>query len=190
MKQDIDVDQANILLKIAREAIGSRLNVRYVATELPIGSWLEELAATFVTLKIDGQLRGCIGTLTPIESLKESIRKNACNAAFHDNRFRPLTEEEFDRIHIDISILTESRELIYTDAENLISKLQPGKDGVTLRYGRSGATFLPQVWEQLPTPELFLGHLCRKAGLPESCWRDNHPEIETYQVQCFTEEKE
>jgi AmmeMemoRadiSam system protein A len=190
MKGEIDKEQAKKLLKIARESIGSWLNESSVTSEILVEGMFTELAATFVTLKISGQLRGCIGTLTPVDTLGESIRKNAINAAFHDSRFRPLTKEEFDHVHIDISILTEPRKLVYTDGDDLIRKLCPGQDGVILRYGSSGATFLPQVWEQLSTPELFLGHLCRKAGLPESCWRDDHPEIEIYQVQCFAEERE
>lgn len=190
MIREIDEAQAKKLLKLARESIRNRLNERNADSVLPDEASFADLAATFVTLKLAGQLRGCIGSLKPVDPLGESIRKNAINAAFHDSRFRPLTEEEFDSIHIDISILTEPYALDYVDGEDLIRQLRPEKDGVILRQGRNCATFLPQVWEQLPTPELFLGHLCKKAGLSETCWREDHPEIDVYQVQCFAEEKE
>ncbi|MDP3695676.1 MAG: AMMECR1 domain-containing protein, partial [Desulfocapsaceae bacterium] len=88
-----------------------------------------------------------------------------------------------------ISILTRPHPLAYLDGGDLIAKLRPGIDGVILRLGRCSATFLPQVWEQLPQAEEFLGHLCRKAGLADTAWLDSHPEVETYQVQCFEEGK-
>jgi AMMECR1 domain-containing protein len=92
-------------------------------------------------------------------------------------------------VHIDISILTPASTISYSDGLDLIRQLRPGVDGVILRHGSAGATFLPQVWDQLPQPEQFLGHLCRKAGLSERTWRDSHPEILVYQVQCFAEEE-
>lgn len=189
MTRELNDVQGRKLLQLARETIAGRLKGLPAETDIPADACFAEMAATFVTLKIEGQLRGCIGTLELSASLWESIRKNAVNAAFHDTRFRPLSEEEFERVHIDISILSEPRLLEYTDAEDLVGKLRPGIDGVLLYHGMAGATFLPQVWEQLPTPELFLGQLCRKAGLHESCWRGDHPEIRTYQVQCFAEDK-
>lgn len=181
--------EAQKLLRLARTTIGARITKLPVDSEIPPEPLFSQKAATFVTLKIHGQLRGCIGTLEPSASLWESIRQNAENAAFHDSRFMPLTKDELDQVHIDISILTKPEFLEYLDGDDLVRKLRPGIDGVILRHGRAAATFLPQVWSQLPTAELFLGHLCRKAGLPESCWREDHPQIETYQVQCFAEEE-
>lgn len=186
--RQLSMDQARELLRLAREKIGARLAERSLAAGMPPDPVFAENAATFVTLKIAGQLRGCIGTLEPLESLWESIGRNAENAAFRDSRFNPLSGEELEQVHIDISVLTRPQPLTYRDGEDLAAQLQPGVDGVILRRGRAGATFLPQVWEQLPTPELFLGQLCRKAGLAGNCWREEHPQIEIYQVQCFAEE--
>jgi len=186
---EITRSQAEQLLQLARRTIEAQLG-NSVATETPPSDPVyREAAATFVTLKIDGQLRGCIGSLEPSGSLWDNVRSNAINAAFHDTRFRPLSKEELASVHIDISLLTPPKPLEYLDGDDLAAKLRPGIDGVILRHGRAGATFLPQVWEQLPTPELFLGHLCRKAGLPESCWREDHPRIELYQVQHFEEQE-
>ena len=142
---------------------------------------------TFVTLKIKGQLRGCIGNLTSNDSLISGVRRNAINAAFHDPRFAPLRASELDRVEIEISILTEPKPMNYRDAADLLSKLRSGVDGVTVRLGHASATFLPQVWEQLPQPQDFLAHLCMKAGLAADAWKMSRIEISTYQVQYFEE---
>ncbi|WP_163335919.1 AmmeMemoRadiSam system protein A [Desulfopila sp. IMCC35008] len=189
MSDTVTSGQADLLLRLARKTIRDHLTMDSdEACEPPGDDVFDEEGATFVTLKRDGQLRGCIGNLEPSGTLWESIRRNAINAAFYDSRFSPLTEDELADVHIDISILSQPRPLYYTDANDLLVKLCPGKDGVVLRHRGRGATFLPQVWEQLPSVELFLGHLCRKAGLADDCWQTEHPEILVYQVQSFAEE--
>ena len=185
---DVSEKQGKALLQIARESIAERLQVATESAKVE-EALPETLYGTFVTLKKRGQLRGCIGNLQATETLLEGVRRNAVSAAFHDSRFRPLTAEEFAEIEIDISVLTKAQALEYDDAEDLLEKLRPGIDGVILTLGGARATFLPQVWEQLPTVELFLGNLCRKAGLSERAWMTSHPQIETYQAQCFAEEK-
>jgi AmmeMemoRadiSam system protein A len=144
---------------------------------------------TFVTLKQRGQLRGCIGNLSSSDPLAEGVRRNAVNAAFHDPRFAPLTEGELDQVVIEVSVLTEPRPLEFSDPQDLLRKLRPNVDGVILRQGYASATFLPQVWEQLPKKEDFLGHLCLKAGLPRDAWKRSPLEVSTYQVQHFEERK-
>jgi AmmeMemoRadiSam system protein A len=142
-----------------------------------------------VTLTINQQLRGCIGNLDSTDSIVDGIERNAINAAFHDPRFSPLKADELDLIDIEVSILTEPRLLEYRDSKELISKLRVNVDGVILRKGSASATFLPQVWEQLPQPEKFLSQLCMKAGLSANTWKKGHLDILTYQVQYFEEEK-
>jgi AmmeMemoRadiSam system protein A len=185
--------QGSLLLQLARETIalklGRTLEKREGSRDAAVDPLLQVECGTFVTLKIDGQLRGCMGNLEPVGSIYDSIRRNALNAAFHDPRFPELTAEELAQVHIDISILSRPQPLVYRDGPDLIARLRPGIDGVILKLGRQGATFLPQVWEQLPLAEDFLAHLCRKAGLPGTAWLDLHPEVETYQVQCFEEGK-
>lgn len=148
---------------------------------------LQEQCGTFVTLKKGDQLRGCIGSLVGRESIVEGVRTNALNAAFHDPRFRPLAARELEQISIEVSILTAPRPLEYDGAEDLLAKLKPHVDGVTIRKGFAGATFLPQVWEQLPDPQTFLSHLCLKAGLAGDAWLRGDLQVETYQVQHFEE---
>ncbi|MDI3474165.1 MAG: uncharacterized protein PWR30_488 [Candidatus Woesearchaeota archaeon] len=131
-------------------------------------------------------LRGCIGTILPIEPLYRCIYNNAINAALHDPRFPPLSKEELKHIETEISILTTPKELPYSDANDLKRKLTKD-DGVVLSYGFYKATFLPQVWEQLKDPEEFLSELCLKAGLPEDAWKNKKLTIETYRVIAIRE---
>jgi AmmeMemoRadiSam system protein A len=148
----------------------------------------QERRGTFVTLTLNGALRGCIGHIIPQESLIEGVRINAMNAAFGDPRFPRLSKTEFDKIKVEVSILTTPKPLPYADANDLLAKLRPGIDGLIIRKGYHQATFLPQVWDQLPNKKDFLSHLCLKAGLAGDAWAYDTLEVHTYQVQAFEEE--
>ncbi len=149
---------------------------------------LRQHRGVFVTLNKRGMLRGCIGSLIGVESIIDGIRRHAVNAALHDQRFPMVTGDEVKALQIDISVLTPPQNLEYRDGEDLVQKLRPHVDGVILKIsGGAGATFLPQVWAQLPVPEMFLDHLCRKAGQPEDSWRSGELTVQTYQVQHFEE---
>jgi len=147
----------------------------------------QERHGVFVTLTIDNQLRGCIGSLSAEESVAMGVGRHAINAAFQDYRFTPVSQGELARIRIEVSILSEPQELVYSGAADLLKKLRPGIDGVILSAGRHSATFLPQVWEQLPRPADFLNHLCLKAGLARDIWQASAVGIMTYQVQHFSD---
>jgi AmmeMemoRadiSam system protein A len=185
--------QGNALVTLARSTLMEKFN-RKISQDAKkkLDVQLEDEAlsvtsGTFVTLKIGGRLRGCIGSLVGREPLTSGVCSNAVNAAFHDPRFSPLTNRELDRVSIEISVLTEPQPLVYHDTADLISQLRAQIDGVTIRQGRACATFLPQVWKQLPDVEEFLSHLCSKAGLSADRWRQGDLDVETYQVQYFTE---
>jgi AmmeMemoRadiSam system protein A len=186
-------EQGQALVRLARhpisEKLGRNLSDANFAAQDPAlqDEDFKRHCGTFVTLKIKGQLRGCIGNLTSAETVWEGVKRDAINAAFHDPRFSPLTAKEFDQAELEVSILTEPRPLEYHDAEDLIQKLRVKVDGVIIRKGHASATFLPQVWEQLPHPDQFLSHLCLKAGLPSDAWKDRELEVLTYQVQYFEE---
>lgn len=187
--------QGQLLIQLARQTIMAELGRKpdRGASEMLQATLDDERlkanCGTFVTLKMDNQLRGCIGTLSATEPIAESIRNNAVNAAFHDFRFSPLTAKELDRVEVEISILTEPQPLEYRDSDDLISLLNPHVDGVIIRKDSASATFLPQVWEQLPRPEDFLSHLCQKAGLSSSAWKDTPLKVSIYRVQSFEEKK-
>ena len=189
--QTLKKHQGQALIKLARQTIAESLGKKSIPVDPRTldDSAFQDHRGTFVTLTINKQLRGCIGNLDATESILAGIKRNAMNAAFHDPRFSPLKARELDQVDIEVSILTEPEPLEYGDSKELISKLRVHVDGVILRKGSASATFLPQVWEQLPRPEQFLSHLCMKAGLPADDWEKNRPEIMTYQVQYFEEEK-
>ncbi len=145
---------------------------------------LARKGAVFVTLEKDKNLRGCVGSLVAHRSLLADIISNAKSAAFRDSRFRPLRREEFDykNFNVEISVLSEPKELKYSDIKDLSRKIRPKIDGVILKYGRYQATYLPQVWEQLPRFDYFFTSLCKKARLGGNCL-DLHPQIYLYQVE-------
>lgn len=193
--QPLSHGQGQVLVKLARQTVMERLGRKMADAEADaLAVDLTDIdfqvrRGTFVTLHIDGQLRGCIGSLSARESIIDSVKHNAINAAFHDPRFSPLTTEELDTIDFEVSLLSEPQPLEYRDSEDLLSKLRVNVDGVILRKGSNSATYLPQVWKQLPRPEDFLSHLCKKAGLSFNSWKKTPLEILIYQVQYFAEEK-
>lgn len=138
---------------------------------------LREPRASFVTLKLNGALRGCIGCLTTETPLVENTAANARKAAFDDPRFSPLTWNEFEPLTLSISILGSPVYLPVDSEEHLLSMLRPGIDGLILEEGAKRATFLPAVWESLATPAAFLRELKRKGGWRPDEWSDD---IEVY----------
>lgn len=173
-----------LLLELASKSIESEFDSSIEFDKeklLNENSFLNEQRATFVTLTLNGKLRGCIGSLLAHRTLLEDILHNAKAAAFADLRFDRLTKQEFEKVKIEISILTVPQVLEYSDFEDLQKKLVPNKHGVILELDGKRATFLPQVWEQLPSFNDFMVHLCKKAGLnPNSL--PALPKIQTYEA--------
>lgn len=126
-----------------------------------------EKTATFVTLHLAGALRGCVGHLEAIQPLIADVNANAYAAAFQDIRFARLSADEYRRLHISISVLSQPEPLHVANEEMLRTVLRPGIDGLIMQKDNHRATFLPSVWEQLPDPEDFLRYLKRKAGISE-----------------------
>ncbi len=162
------------LLDTARHAIQYGL-IYHTAPKMELAKYssnLQALGASFVTLKENNQLRGCIGSLTAYQALIQDVAEHAFLAAFNDHRFPPVNHLEEPLIHISISILSPSKPIIFTSQQDLISKLNPGSDGLILEYKEYKGTFLPSVWQQLPTAKEFLNQLKIKAGLSENFWSD------------------
>jgi AmmeMemoRadiSam system protein A len=191
MTKKITKKQGTALVQLARQTIFERLGMKAEAPEIDLEKEpaLTEPAGTFVTLTSNGALRGCIGSLTADESILSGIKRNAVNAAFQDPRFPPLSKEEADRIAVEISVLTEPQPLTYKNPKDLLAKLTPHTDGVIIQKGLARATFLPQVWEQIPDKVTFMEHLCAKAGLPPNAWEHQELKVFTYQVQSFENKK-
>lgn len=182
-------EERRFLLNLARKTIEEVVtNGRLPDVDATgLSSNLTEPKGCFVTLKRNGQLRGCIGHIFPKEPLYTAVMDNARSAAIHDQRFRPVQPEELGEIEIEVSVLTVPERLHFESPDDLLRKLRPHVDGLVLEIGRRGATYLPQVWEQLPDKEEFLSRLTVKAGLPRSAWRRPETQILTYQVEAFKE---
>lgn len=179
-----DTDKGRILLPIARAAISLALGIPQAADES--APWLTEPGACFVTLTQNGELRGCIGSLTAHRSLLSDLKSNAVSAALHDSRFMPLSASELGITNIEISQLGPTQPMTFQDETDALSQLRPGVDGVIFEFGQYRSTFLPQVWEQLPQPRQFMAHLKRKAGLPDDFW-DEGVKLSRYSVTKFSE---
>jgi AmmeMemoRadiSam system protein A len=170
------------LLAIAREAIeqgpADGLDVLWQEP------WLTEPGATFVTLKLDGELRGCIGSLEPRRALADDVASNARAAAYGDPRFPPVGREERRRLQVEVSVLSAAQPVAARTEAEVLAQLRPFVDGVVFEFEGLKSTFLPQVWESLPDPADFLGELKRKAGVPRSFW-DPRVRVSRYTVEKF-----
>ena len=177
------------LLRLARQALEAGVRKMPVPALEPseLTTTLQSRGASFVTLTVNGNLRGCIGALEAYQSLVEDIREHAIAAALEDYRFPNVSESELKHIQIEISRLTAPSVLSYIDSTDLLGKLHPGVDGVILRDGFQRATFLPQVWEKIPDPASFLANLCAKMGVAPDLWKQKHLEVLIYQVEEFHE---
>ena len=188
--ENLGAAERKFLLDLARKTL-----VRVIAGgDVPevaakdVSPKLAEKQACFVTLTKDGALRGCIGHLMAMEPLHQAVADNARNAALRDPRFPAVKPDEVDNIKIEISVLTEPQPLPFSSPDDLLSKLHPNEDGVLLHIGQRTATFLPQVWAQLPDKVKFLEHLSQKAGCEPSGWRGKDVTVDIYHAECFEEE--
>ena len=189
MTDQLTLAEKHTLLQLARQALESGVQGSSLppVDEASLTPALRAEGASFVTLTVGGNLRGCIGALEPYQPLAEDVREHAVAAALQDYRFHPVQREELPRIEIEVSRLTIPVPLVYKDAADLLSKLHPGVDGVILRDGFRRATFLPQVWEKIPDPSEFLENLCYKMGAAPDTWRRKKLEVLIYHVEEFHE---
>jgi AmmeMemoRadiSam system protein A len=186
-QQTVNNEDRQILLELARRSIESAARKR-TFPRIRLNDYstrLQQNGASFVTLTIQKSLRGCIGTLEAYQPLVQDVIDHAAAAATEDFRFSPVSPADVQMIAIEISILTTPGKLDFTSPEDLLEKLTPGEDGVILRDGFRKATFLPQVWDQLPDKSEFLSHLCTKMGAAPTLWKTKNLEIYKYQVEEF-----
>ena len=172
------------LIERARNAIASELGLP-VAAET-VHDALAAPGATFVTLRRRGELRGCVGTLVAERPLADDVRHHAVAAAFGDTRFEPLSASEFADLEVEVSLLEPMQPLPAANEADARQALRPGIDGLLLEWRERRATFLPQVWEQLPSPREFLAALKAKAGLPRDFWAADL-KLSRYGVRKFVE---
>jgi len=182
-KNELNLDKQKSLLNLARKEIGKKLGIdcsNYVYK--PFELFKEERGA-FVTIHLNGNLRGCIGYIEPVASIEETIKDMAISAAFRDPRFMPLSQEEFDDIDLEISILSP------LEIVKKIEEIIVGQDGLIITKDGKKGILLPQVpVEQNWDRETFLKHLCLKAGLSPDSWKDN-PVLQKFSAFVFGEKK-
>lgn len=185
---ELSREEQKFLLDLARDTIelyvkeGKTLEVE---TDNPK---LRKKRGAFVTLEKGGMLRGCIGHIRAVEPLYLSVRGNAISAATKDPRFPPVKADELDKIEIEVSVLSAPSLIKADSPDEYLEKIEAGRDGIIIEQGTGGATYLPQVWEQIPDKVSFLENLCQKAWLPKDCWKDDDTKIYRYGVQAFREE--
>jgi AmmeMemoRadiSam system protein A len=179
-EQDTDV-----LLDVAERAIVDGLRHRHptVPTRDGLPDELRRETGAFVTLHVDGDLNGCIGSIETDDAVGVSVARHAWSAAFADPRLPPLRWVDYDRLHIEVSLLSPLAPMAAASRDALIDAIEPGVDGLLIAAGSRRAVFLPSVWDQLPTPEEFLTRLVRKAGLDPASWPADLVAF------CFTTEK-
>lgn len=184
----LDREQRRTLLKIARSSIerGLASHRPWVPETASLPDALVTPAACFVTLRRDGELRGCIGTLEARDPLAQAVSEAAFSAAFRDPRFAPLRGSELEGLEIEISVLSPLQAMAVSSEQDLVARLRPGVDGLVLSEGERRSTFLPAVWEMLPRPSDFVRQLKAKGGWFALYWS---PEIEAqrFQTESFCE---
>lgn len=188
---DLNDDEKRALLVLARASVETWVRTsklidvpEEMTTRHPK---LSKHRACFVTLRRDGQLRGCIGSLEPRRPLADDVRHNAMSAAVHDTRFRPVTEHELASLAYSISVLELPRPLVGVEASDLPRFMGERHPGVILEYRGRRSTFLPSVWDELNDPVEFLSRLCMKQGSPSDCWKEPEMRISTYGSVYFSD---
>ncbi len=185
---DLSQAQRQQLLRSARRSIELGID-----TAAPLQLDIDELepvlrepAAVFVTLTQAGNLRGCIGSLQAHDALVQAVANAAFNAALRDPRFARVGAAELDKIKIEISVLSKLQSWQPDSRESLLQGLRPGIDGLLIEDRGQRATFLPQVWEKIPSAEEFVRQLMLKAGLPARHWSSSI-QLHRYQTLSFVE---
>jgi AmmeMemoRadiSam system protein A len=182
----LDDHERKTLLQVAADSVRHGLATGQ-ALEVEVADYsaaLQQSGASFVTLTIQRQLRGCIGMLQATRPLVEDVAQNAYAAAFEDTRFPPLSAVEYDQLEYHISILNPAEAIEFESEADLLQQLRPGIDGLILEDRGRRATFLPSVWESLPQAADFLRHLKMKAGLAPDYW-SNTLHAQRYTVEDF-----
>ena len=182
-------EERKFLLDLARKTLTTAAKEGMIPRidKSSIPKKLTEDKGCFVTLTKGGHLRGCIGHIFPKEPLYEAVAQMTYNAAMRDSRFKPVTPDELDEIHIEVSVLTVPKQLEFASGEELLGKLRPHVDGVVLRAGNRQATYLPQVWEQIPDKAVFLTRLSLKGRIHPEAWQKGTVTVLVYQAEAFEE---
>jgi len=183
-------EERHVLLDLARRSLQAAVKDEVLPQIEPPGASAKLLEPTgcFVTLRNKGKLRGCLGQIFPRSALYKAVMHNARSAARSDPRFAHVELDELEQIEIEISILAEPQPLSFHSPEELLDQLHPLADGVVLQIGDRTATFLPQVWANIPDRVTFMNSLARKADCDEDAWRRPGVSVSVYRAESFKED--
>ena len=170
--EGLDTGAAAVLFDLADASIvaGLRGGPPVIPAPIDLPRALQESRGVFVTLTVEGELNGCIGSVQPVEPLGCATARHAWSAAFSDPRLPPLRPSQYDRMAVEVSVLSPLAPLPSGSREDLLAAVRPGVNGVLVVAGEHQAVFLPAVWELLADPDLFLDQLLRKGGLAPGEW--------------------
>jgi AmmeMemoRadiSam system protein A len=172
--------QRHALLELARDTVSRVARGESAGEAGPAPEGTGAPGAAFVTVRVGGELRGCIGTFEPTAPLWSTVHEMAAAAATRDPRFAPLGERELSALSVDISVLEPPRRM------RDVAELELGRHGLEIRRGRRRGVLLPQVaTDHALDRETFLAETCRKAGLPSDSWREPHTEVWLFEAQVF-----
>lgn len=181
-------EDGETLLKIAREAVEETVKRVKVPEVRRIDPSLRQHAGVFVTIKTNGELRGCIGFVQPIYPLYIGTQKAAVYAATEDPRFPPVTEPELAGLEYEVSVLSDTEEIRINEKTNLADLIKRGKHGLEVTNGLNSGLLLPQVMEEFHfTPKEFLEQTCIKAGMGKNCWKDPNTRVYRFLGRVFPE---
>jgi len=184
----LSLEQGKDLVKLAKDSIAARLDNKHLVIDDKIKEEFSHDQGCFVSLHLDSRLRGCIGFPEPIIPLWKAIAKAAQSAAFSDPRFSPLSKEEFEKVNIEVSVLTVPKKVEVSSPQEYLKKIKVGRDGLIIRGDYGSGLLLPQVPVELNWDiKEFLENLCMKAGLPENAWKSTDNKIYSFQAQVFAE---
>ena len=176
------------LVDIARKSISSVFFGTEYVVEDNIKKRFSEPCGIFVTLKKHGKLRGCVGYARSQRPLYESVIRAAKSAAFQDTRFLPLAKNEFDKIEVEVSLLSEPVMISEEDPNHILNKIKVGKDGILIRSNNFSGIFLPQTTSELTwSSEELLRYACNKFGLTEMAWQDPDSRLYKFRTQVFSD---
>lgn len=188
---DLTPAEEELLLQIARATLERAVQTGHADEEwlplIEIPDHLLEEGASFVTLHVDGDLRGCIGSAQAYRPLVLDVASNAMRAALFDPRFARIAEDELPHTSIEISILSPLTPLEYRSSTDLIAQLRPHIDGVMIASAVHRALLLPQTWDLMPEPHEFMAVLCRKAGLSADAYQEGTLDVYSFQVYTICE---
>ncbi|MBU0530569.1 MAG: AmmeMemoRadiSam system protein A [Candidatus Aenigmatarchaeota archaeon] len=182
--QKLSEKDKDYIIKLAKRSIEYYAE-KHEILEVDVPARLKKKRATFVTVYLNKKLRGCIGMLHAVNPLYKDVISNSVAAAFHDDRFPPLTQEELKHLKIEISILSRPEKIDFSSPEDILSKVTK-QDGIILTKGHQNATFLPKVWESFSSKEAFFSHLCMKAGLEPDEWKRPSITVFKYSTEVFS----